>query len=175
MNLKNNEPIKEWLWDEDYINGIPTEYDMLRFEANIIYNLDIKIENNRIISVSIYYYYYYLDEKLDHILSDRIKYLTLYSKIITCQSYIRRYLAKEWFKRNVLILRLLKVQRFKLRYLQHRHNHHIESYKAICERLLNYLYRIRSELSDRIKIASIITLQCFGRKILSKNKVKVYY
>lgn len=59
MDLKNNEIIREWLWDEDYINGIPTEYDMLRFEANIIYHLDIKIENNRIISVSIYYYYYY--------------------------------------------------------------------------------------------------------------------
>lgn len=110
---------------------------------------------------------------MNHILSDRMKYLTLYSKIVTCQSYIRRHLAREWFKRNVLILRLLKVQRFKFRYLQHKHNHHIECYKAICERLLNYLYRIRSELSDRIKIASIITLQCFGRKILAKNRIKV--
>lgn len=60
IDLNTTDIINEWLWNEgiltfylDYINGNPTNYDMLRFQTNIIYHMNVKIENNEIISIRI--------------------------------------------------------------------------------------------------------------------------
>lgn len=118
-------------------------------------------------------YKYNLDDKIDLILNDRKRFLDLFKKIVICQTFIRRFNAKQWYKRNIMILKLLKVQRYKLNVLYEKKMKHIREFNNILNKMLKYLNKIRNKILERNTILSVIKMQCFARQIISKNKLNI--